>query len=231
MWDWQYAGFILPKLGWAAIITFQVTIGAFVVAAVFGMVLALARRSSKPLLRVPAAAFVEFIRSTPPLVQLYFVFYVFPFFGVVLTPLVAGVLSLGVHYSTYISEVYRAGIDAVDQEQWAAAKALNFTRGKTWTRIILPQAIPPIVPMLGNYLNVMFKESVLVSTIGLVELLQTALILGTDFFRYLEPITLVGVIFLIMSYPFSLFVGWLERTLVSEKNYRTPGRLEGGIEA
>ncbi|MHB9140049.1 MAG: ABC transporter permease subunit, partial [Victivallaceae bacterium] len=129
-----------------------------------------------------------------------------PKFGLVLSPFAAGVLTIGVHYSTYLSEVYRAGIDAVPRGQWEAASVLNFSRLRIWLTIIIPQAIPPLIPVLGNYLIALLKETPLLSAITLVEILGTAKIIGDNSFRYLEPITLVGLLFLILSYLLSLLV-------------------------
>ena len=143
--------------------------------------------------------FIEFIRSTPVLIQIFFMFYVFPQFGVVIPAFAAGVLALGIHYAAYCSEVYRAGLEAMPRGQWEAAIALNLSPWRTYKDVIIPQAIPPVVPALGNYLIGMFKETPLLSAIAVVELMQTAKIIGSETFRYLEPITMVGVFFLVMS--------------------------------
>ncbi len=103
------------------------------------------------------------------------------------------------HYACYCSEVYRAGLDGIPRGQWEAATALNLSPARTYWDVIIPQAIPPVVPALGNYLIGMFKETPLLSAIAVVELMQTAKIIGSETFRYLEPITMVGVFFLIMS--------------------------------
>ena len=213
MWDWEFTISILPLLLEGLKITLIATFLAFGFAVVMGLLLAIARRSSVKILSLPVKAFIEFVRSTPLLAQLFFIFYVFPKFGLVLTPLVAGVLGLGLHYSTYLSEVYRSGIDSIPRGQWEAAKALNFSKARTWISIIIPQAVPPIIPVMGNYLIGMFKDTPLLSAITLVEVLQTAKIIGAQSFRYLEPITMVGVIFLILSYVSSLGVRWLELRL------------------
>lgn len=213
MWDWEFTISILPLLFEGLKITLTATFLAFGFAVVMGFLLAIARRSSVKILSLPVKAFIEFVRSTPLLAQLFFIFYVFPKFGLVLTPLVAGVLGLGLHYSTYLSEVYRSGIDSIPRGQWEAAKALNFSKARTWISIIIPQAVPPIIPVMGNYLIGMFKDTPVLSAITLVELLQTAKIIGAQSFRYLEPITMVGVIFLILSYVSSLGVQWLELRL------------------
>src|SRR5690606_37212771 len=118
-----------------------------------------------------------------------------------------------IHYSTYLSEVYRSGIEAVPKGQWEASTALNFTRTKTWLRIIFPQSIPPTIPVMGNYLIVMFKETPTLSAITVVELLLTAKELGSSSFKYVEPLTLVGIIFLALSYPSALLVRALEKRM------------------
>lgn len=208
--DFQYALEILPQLLEGLVVTIQASLVGFALAAIIGLLLALGRRSENQLLAQPVGAVVEFIRSTPLLVQLFFFFYVLPIYGIRLPPFVIGVVALGLHYGTYTSEVYRAGIDAVDAGQWEAATALNFSPMHVWTGIILPQAIPPMFPALGNYLVAMFKESALLAAITVAELLQTGQTIGTRNFRYLEPITLVGALYFLISYPSSFIVRRLE---------------------
>ena len=156
---------------------------------------------------------MEFIRSTPPLVQLFFLYFalpVIPVIGITMSPVQTAIIGLGVHYSTYISEVYRAGIESVEKGQWEAAKALNFSTKDKWQKIILPQAMPPTVPMLGNYFIILFKEIPLVSTISVSEILLQANTYGARNFAYLEPLTIVGIIFLLLSYPSALLLKRLE---------------------
>ena len=199
LFDWQFALEILPQLARAAVVTIEATILGFALAATLGLVLAILRMSRNPWVSVITAGFVEFIRSTPVLIQIFFLFFVFPRFGVVIPALTAGVLALGIHYACYCSEVYRAGIQAIPRGQWEAAVALNLSPWRTYRDVIIPQAIPPVVPALGNYLIGMFKETPLLSAIAVLELMQTAKIIGSETFRYLEPITMVGVFFLVMS--------------------------------
>jgi polar amino acid transport system permease protein len=210
LWDWQFVWEILPDLLEGLVVTVEATLLGFGVAAILGLLLALGRRSQSVWLSEPVGGLVEFIRSTPLLVQLFFLFYVLPKYGIRMPPLVVGTIALGLHYGTYTSEVYRAGIDAIERGQWEAAQALNFTPTYTWTRVILPQAIPPMVPALGNYFIGMFKETPQLSAITVVELLLTGRIIGTRTFRFLEPITMVGVLFFILSYPSALLVQRLE---------------------
>ncbi|MGH7123380.1 MAG: ectoine/hydroxyectoine ABC transporter permease subunit EhuD [Stellaceae bacterium] len=212
LWDWGYALEILPVLAKAAIVTIEATFLGFLIAASLGLVFAIMRMSG-PLVAGPVTLLVELVRSTPLLIQIFFLYFVLPKFGVTLDAFTAGVLALGLHYATYCSEVYRAGLENIPRGQWEASTALNLSSFTTFKDIILPQAIPPIVPALGNYLVALFKETPLLSAIAVLELMQTAKILGSETFRYVEPITLVGVIFLIMSLVSAAGIRWVERVL------------------
>jgi polar amino acid transport system permease protein len=153
---------------------------------------------------------VEFIRSTPLVLQIFFVFYVGPQFGIRLSPWTAGMIAIGLHYSAYLSEVYRAGIEAVPKGQWEACRALNMSTRDTYLRIVIPQALPPSVAGMGNYLIGIFKDTPMLSVIGVAELLHTANAIGSENYRFLEPYTLVGVIFLAISLPAAGFVRLFE---------------------
>jgi polar amino acid transport system permease protein len=179
-------------------------------ALVLGMVWAILRRAHHRILSVAIFWVVEFIRSTPLLVQIYFLFFVLPEAGIRLSPLTTGVLALGLHYSAYTAEVYRAGIEGVPKGQWEAAIALNMKPWHTWRAVILPQALPPVIPALGNYLIAMFKDTPMLASITVLELLQTAKLIGAESFRYLEPLTLVGLLFLAISLLSSRFIRALE---------------------
>jgi len=213
IFDWQYALAALPVLASGLKITVQATVLGMTFALVVGLILALARRSHFTLISWPTAFFIEFIRSTPLLVQIYFLFYVLPTLGVTMSPLTTGILGLGIHYAAYCSEVYRAGIESVPRGQWEAATALNLDRYTKTFKVILPQAIPPVVPALGNYLVAMFKDTPLLSAITVLEMLQQAKILGSESFRYTEPLTLVGAAFLVMSLIAAAGIRTLERKL------------------
>jgi len=212
MWDWSFTLEILPTLAQAAIISIEATLLGFVLAATLGLMLALARIAF-PWTAWPISVLVELIRSTPLLIQIFFLYFVFPSFGLSLDAFTAGVLALGIHYAAYCSEVYRAGFDNIHRGQWEASTALNLSTWTTFKDIIIPQAIPPIVPALGNYLVALFKETPLLSAIAVLELMQTAKIIGSETFRYTEPITLVGIFFLIMSLVSAAFIRAAERLL------------------
>ncbi|WP_338879152.1 ectoine/hydroxyectoine ABC transporter permease subunit EhuD [Achromobacter veterisilvae] len=213
IFDWSFALEILPTLGFALIVTIQATLLGMLVAVTLGLVLAMLRRSRLRIVSLPVAFVIEFVRSTPLLVQMYFLFYVLPLSGVRMSPLATGIVALGLHYATYCAEVYRAGIEAVPRGQWEAATALNLSRWRTAADVVLPQAIPPVVPALGNYLVAMFKDTPLLSAITVVELLQQSKMIGSATFRYTEPLTLVGLLFLALSLVAAWGVRGLEARL------------------
>lgn len=210
-WDWSFAWSILPTLLQGFKITLLATALGAVVAAVLGLVFAILRRSPNRAVSRITGFVVEFIRGTPLLVQLYFIFYVLPGIGISLPALTAGVIGMGLHYATYASEVYRGGIESVARGQWEAAKATNLTARQTWINVILPQAVPPMIPAMANYLLAMFKETPLLSAITVLELMNQAKSVANSSYRYVEPMTMVGVMFLIVSIISVIGLRWLER--------------------
>jgi len=215
IFDWAFAVSILPDLGRALGVTVRATLAGMALALALGLAWALLRRAPVRAVRLAVFWGVEFVRSTPLLVQIYFLFFVLPGAGITLSPFATGVLALGLHYSAYTAEVYRAGIEAVPRGQWEAAWALGLSPGHTWRAVVLPQAIPPVVPALGNYLVAMFKDSPMLAGITVVELLQTAKLIGAETFRYLEPLTLVGLLFLAVSLVSARAIRHLERRLAA----------------
>ena len=212
-WDWNYAFEILPALLRGLVVTVEATLLGSALAFALGLVFATLRRSGIPVLSQLTWGFIEFIRSTPLLVQLFFLYFVLPDLGLTLGALMTGVIGLGLHYATYTAEVYRAGIEAVPRGQWEACTALSLPRFRIWTDVILPQAIPRILPALGNYMISMFKETPLLLGISVIELVGAAREAGSDTFRYTEPYTIAGLLFLLVSYPCSILLRRLERRL------------------
>lgn len=206
IWSWSFAAEIFPDILKCLPVTVGSTLVAFVVAALVGLVLAVLLQTKIKWLRKILLVLVDLIRSTPLLVQLYVIYYVLPNYGLLLTPFVTGVIGLGIHYSTYLSEVYRSGIDAIPKGQWEAADCLGLTKLQIWLKIVIPEAIPPILPVIGNYLITMFKETPILSAISLIEILQEAKILGSRSFRYIEGFTIVGVLFMVVSLAASFIV-------------------------
>lgn len=215
IWDWQYVWVALPSLYRGAVVTVQATILGFAIALALGLVFALIRQSPSRLVSTAMAEIVEFIRSTPLLLQVFFVYFVGPQFGIVIPAWTAGIGVLGVHYAAYCSECYRAGIENVPGGQWEACIALNFSRARTWCAVILPQAIPPIVPALGNYFIGMFKDTPILAAIAILEMLQQAKNFGAEHYRYIEAISMAGFFYLVFSLVASAIVQavsfWLGR--------------------
>jgi polar amino acid transport system permease protein len=208
-----YAISILPILLIGLVVTIEATLLGFLIAAVLGMVFALLRRSRSRLIAWPTAAVIEFLRDTPLLVQLYFLYFVLPQYGIVLPAFMTGAIALGVQYSAYTSEVYRAGLDAIRRGQWEAGRALNLSQWRMYRDVLIPQAIPRVIPALGNYLVSMLKDTPVLSTITVVEMLDLANLIGDRTFSYLVPLSMVGLIFLILTLLSAAAIHAIERAL------------------
>lgn len=217
-WDWAYFWSIVPPILRGLVVTARAAVVGFLIAVVGGLALALARRSRRRILSWPTIAVIEFIRSTPLLIQLYFIFFALPAFGVTLEPLTALSVGLGIHYATYCSEAYRAGINSVPSGQWEASTALNLRTLTTWTTVILPQAIPNALPVLGNYLVAAFKDAPLGNAIGVTGVLLAAKSLANNGFTPgVEEYAVVGIGFLMVSIPAAWLIRRLERKVAYER--------------
>ncbi len=212
-WDtannWAFAWSILPILLHGMVVTLEATFLGFLMAAALGLVFALLKGVRNRLVAWPTALVVEFIRDTPLLVQLYFLYFVLPDYGILLPAFLTGAVALGVQYSAYTSEVYRAGLEAVERGQREAARALNLSSGRTFFTIILPQAIPRIIPALGNYLISIMKDVPVLSVVTVLEMLNVAKIIGDRTFQYMIPLSMVGGLYLILT----LLASYLVRAL------------------
>lgn len=213
IFDLGFALSILPTLAEAALMTLFMTAAGFLVALPVGLLLVCLRLYTPAAISYATVATIEFLRSTPLLAQLFFMYFVFPLWGIDLSATAIGVIALGLHYGAYYSEVFRGGIESVPRQQWEATTALNLGRARTFFRIILPQALVPVVPAIGNYLIALFKETPILSAIAVAELMQAAKVIGADTFRYTEPITLAGLFFLAMSLVSAQGVRWVERRM------------------
>ncbi|MFF1696589.1 ectoine/hydroxyectoine ABC transporter permease subunit EhuD [Streptomyces sp. NPDC058257] len=212
-WDWSNVEDFMPKFWDGVLVTLQALGWGTLIAFSLGLLWAIAQRSEQAWIRWPVTAVTEFIRNTPLLVQLFFLFTVVPEFGPTMSPLTTGIVGLGLHYSTYTAEVYRAGIEGVPVGQWEAATALSLPKRRTWTAIILPQAIRRVIPALGNYVVSMLKDSPQIAAIGALDMLGEAKGFTQATFTY-EAISIVGVAFIVIAYPASVLLRVLERRLV-----------------
>src|SRR5699024_3906821 len=158
-------------------VTLGLTVTSFLLALIVGFVWLILESTPIKVFNFIIYWIREFIRSTPRIVQIFFLYYAWPmvqYVGTSFTPFIAAMLALGTHFSTYVSEVYRSGIDSVDKGQLEASTALNLSMKDKWFNVVLPQALPPTIPMLGNYLIILFKEVPLAATIGVVGILSIA---------------------------------------------------------
>ncbi|MGB0688683.1 MAG: ectoine/hydroxyectoine ABC transporter permease subunit EhuD [Paracoccaceae bacterium] len=208
---WDFAYEIFPALIRATGNTILAAGIGYLIAVLVGLVFLLGQKTSSRILNMITREIVEFIRSTPLLIQLFFVYFVLPQFGITLSAWVCGMLTIGLHFGTYLCEVYRGALEAVPKAQWEACRALNFSNAYAYRRIILPQAFPIAIPGMGNYLVGIFKDTPLLSTIGVAELFHAATAVGGYNYRYLEPYTMVGLIFLTLSIPAAMWVRRLEK--------------------
>lgn len=211
IFDWEYAADIFPEILQAFLTyTLGVTVASAVVAIILGLVLALGRRSRTNAVSLVSYGVVEFVRSTPIPIQLFFVYFALPVVGIEFTALTTGILVLGVHYACYMSEVYRAGIEAIPNGQWEACTALSLSPQRTWRAVVLPQVIRRVLPSMGNQIIALFKETPFLIVIGVPEMVTKAEQIGADTLQNLEPITIAGFIFLAASYPTSVLMRKLE---------------------
>jgi polar amino acid transport system permease protein len=224
---------LLPALLEGAAVTVAVSVASYVLALCFGLLLGLARTSRFLLVRVAAAGYVQFMRGTPLLLQLFFIYYVLPYGGLILSPFQAGVLGLTLNYAAYMAEVFRAGIAAVPKGQFEAGASLALTHRQLMAYVVIPQALKIVVPPIGNFFVAIFKDSALVSVITMKDLMFTGQILAASTFMHFQIFALVAAIYLMLSYPAAKAVDFLERRLDkqsvarSARNRASPSSLVG----
>ena len=212
-WRWDFAIEILPNMLWATLNTILAAGIGYAIAAIVGLLFLLGQRTPIKIVNMVNREIVEFIRSTPLLIQLFFVYFVLPQFGITLSAWVCGMITIGLHFGTYLSEVYRGALEGVPKTKWEACRALNFSTFYTYRKIVLPQAFPIAIPGMGNYLVGIFKDTPLLSTIGVAELFHAATAVGGYHYRYLEPYTIVGIIFLTLSIPAAIWIRKIEKNV------------------
>lgn len=210
LWDWTYAWDIMPAMLRGLSITFQITILGSALAFFVGFLWTFGGRLRSRRARWSVRIAIDFVRGTPLLVQVFFIFYVGPALGVLLSPYQTGVIALGVHYSAYAGEVYRGAIGAVPVGQWEAASALNLPTRRVWQSVILPLVIRYSAPALANYVITMYKETAVLFAIGLPVLLLEARAAGSSTFRFTEPYTIAGLLYFLVSYPSAVLLRRME---------------------
>ena len=213
-WDMDLALEMLPRLLQAFLkITLLVTVVSSVAAAVLGIIWAILLREAPRPVAAVVFRILDVIRMTPIPLQLAAV-YAF-LIATDVSTLTIGLVVFGVHYSTYMAESYRAGIESIRPGQWEAATALSMSKGRTWRAVIIPQALRATIPSLGNWAIAMFKDTPFLIMISVPEMVTVAQDLGANKFSYFEPITLAGLIFLVASYPTAVLMRKLENRLAT----------------
>jgi polar amino acid transport system permease protein len=203
----------LPILLQGVWLTIVVTFGSLILSTLLGMVWALMRVSAVRALQQFAKGIVNAIRGIPILVQLFYIYFVMPEFGVTLSALQASIIGLGIAYSAYQAENFRAGIEAIDKGQIEASESLGMGWAMMMRRVVVPQAVKIILPPYGNIMIMMLKDSSQASTITVAELTLKGQLIASSTFKYTSVLTMVAVLYLVMSVPLILFVGWLERRM------------------
>jgi polar amino acid transport system permease protein len=201
----------LPLLLQGIKFTLIVALGSLALSTVLGLVWALMRVSGIGWLGWIAKVVVNTLRGIPILVQLFYIYFVLPEFGIALTALQAAIIGLGIAYSAYQSENFRAGIEAIDHGQIEAAQSIGMGWGLTMRRVVLPQAIRLVLPPYGNIMVMMLKDSSQASTITVAELTLQGTLIASSTFKNMTVYSLVALLYLAMCLPLMGFVGWLER--------------------
>jgi polar amino acid transport system permease protein len=201
----------LPLLLQGVKFTLIVALGSLALSTVLGLVWALMRVSGIGWLGTIAKVIVNALRGIPILVQLFYIYFVLPEFGIALSALQAAIIGLGIAYSAYQSENFRAGIEAIDHGQVEAAQSIGMGWGLTMRRVILPQAIRLVLPPYGNIMVMMLKDSSQASTITVAELTLQGTLIASSTFKNMTVYSLVALLYLAMCLPLMGFVSWLER--------------------
>lgn len=201
----------LPQLVAAAGQTLEMTACAYALAAATGLLIALGEMSRRRWLSGACRVYVEFIRGTPTLTQLFLIYFGLASLGLVIPGFEAAVIALGAHYAAYMAEVYRSGIAAVDQGQGEAAQAIGMRRGQAMLFIVFPQAVRIILPPMTNFAISLLKDTSVASLIAAPELMMRANDITSEYYMPMQVYLITGAMYLVMSYPLSLGVRYLER--------------------
>lgn len=219
MFSFHDLGSLLPPLLQGAWVTVTVSLVSYLIALVSGLAIGLARISKVWPVRMAAAAYVQFIRGTPLLLQLFFIYYVLPYAGIVFSPFEAGVIGLSINYSAYMAEVFRSGIAAVPRGQSEAGMSLALSHFQMMLFVIIPQALRIVVLPIGNFFVSIFKDSALVSVITMKDLMFSGEMLASSTFRHFEIFSILAVIYFLLSYPAAKLVEWIEKRLNGERRF------------
>lgn len=208
---WSNVVEFAPSLLQGTIITVEITIISLVLSLVIGMLVALGKLTSNKIINIVCNVYISIIRGTPLLVQLMYVYFVFPEFGISLTAFQAAVVALSLNESAYLAETFRAGIQSVPKGQMEAAKAIGMDYSQSMRRIILPQAIKNVIPAIGNSAIILIKNSSLAAVITVAELMHNGNLLAASTYQNIQIFTMVAIVYWLLHYPLAIFVDYLEK--------------------
>lgn len=203
----------LPFLLKGSIMTIQLTLITLILGTILGIIMALFKLTKNIVLRYFSTLFTWIFRGTPMILQLFFFYYALPMMGVTLTPFTAAIIGLSLNCGAYMAEIIRGGIISVDKGQFEASKALGFTYFQTMSKIILPQTLRIIIPSVGNEFITMLKDTSLVSTIAMVELMRSAVQISSTTFKYTEMLLAAAFLYLLMTTIFTSIFSFVEKKL------------------
>jgi polar amino acid transport system permease protein len=218
LWDagrisWDFIFLTGPFIVQGAGITILVSVAAMAMAIVLALLGALGRLSKNAIAYSLASLYVSLVRGTPLLVQIYFIYFALPSAGIIIDAIPAGIIALGFNYGAYMTEIFRAGIQAVPRSQHEAAQALGMPERLAFRRIVLPQAVRIVIPAIGNDFVAMIKDSALVSTIAIQELLWRAQRVGRAEHQVLASIAIAALVYWGLTIIFSFFQERLEQRM------------------
>jgi polar amino acid transport system permease protein len=211
--DWAAIPGMLPELLSGLKVTVLATIVIMAIALVVALPIALARMSQHAFLRVPSTIYVQVLRGTPVLLQLFYLYYVLPFAGIQLNAWTAGIAGMSAAYSAYLSEIYRAGIEAIDRGQTEAALSLGMSRVQVMRIVVLPQAFRIIIPPIGNMFIGLFKDTSLLSILTIHELMFQGQLIAATTFRHITIFSVIAVLYLAVCWPSASIIDRLEKRL------------------
>lgn len=221
--DWAAIPGMMPVLLSGLRITVMATVVVMAIALVAALPVALARMSRRAALRIPSTIYVQVFRGTPVLLQLFYLYYVLPFAGIRLSPWTAGIVGMSAAYSAYLSEIYRAGIEAVDRGQTEAALSLGMSRVQVMRIVVLPQAFRIVIPPIGNMFIGLFKDTSLLSILTIRELMFQGQLLAATNFRHITIFTVIAVLYLAVCWPSAAIIDRLEKRLKATPQGTGPG--------
>jgi polar amino acid transport system permease protein len=210
-----YLGSQMPRFGDGLLITLGLAAVAIPGAVLWGLVLVGPRMSRRRLVSVPVLSYIELVRNTPLLLQIYLVYFGLPLIGAPLSAFICGVIAVASQHGAFLAEIYRAGIEAISKHQWDASRALGMRRRQIMRLVILPQAFLKIVPPFGNQLVILTKDTSLVSAIGIMELTLTGKVVVERSGASFEVFLLIAMLYLLLTSSFGAGLRMVENLLRS----------------